>query len=147
MGEAIGDASGGVPASGVTLSCVARATPLGVSPGAGARRAGPVAPGIRHGTGMNGSGTSASGMASSRVVPVRGIGRPPVVLTRRSRPSVETVTLPSVSVRRTRAPLAARRSIVLGAGWPYRLPAPALATATRGRSAARNASVDAVRLP
>lgn len=60
---------------------------------------------------------------------------------------METVTLPSVSVRRTRAPVASRRARVLGAGWPYRLPVPALATATLGRSAARKASVEAVRLP
>ncbi len=37
--------------------------------------------------------------------------------------------------------------MVARAGWPYGLPAPAEATATRGRTAATNASVVAVRLP
>ena len=44
--------------------------------------------------------------------------------TRRSRPSVETVTLPSRSVRRTRAPAVASRASVDGAGCPYGLPVP-----------------------
>lgn len=58
-----------------------------------------------------------------------------------------TVTVPSRSVRSTRAPTAASRSSVERAGWPYVLSAPAEATATRGRTAATNGSVVAVRLP
>ncbi len=61
--------------------------------------------------------------------------------------SIVTATEPSVSVRRTRAPVAARRSIVERAGWPYGLPAPAETIATRGRTASRKAGVEAVALP
>jgi len=59
----------------------------------------------------------------------------------------EIVTVPSRSVRKTRAPIAANRSIVERAGCPYGLPAPADATATFGRTACRNGSVVAVLLP
>jgi hypothetical protein len=59
----------------------------------------------------------------------------------------EIVTVPSRSVRYTRDPTAANRSIVDRAGCPYRLPAPADATATFGRTAFTNDSVVAVRLP
>ena len=58
-----------------------------------------------------------------------------------------TTTVPSRSVRRTRAPDAASRSRVDFAGWPYGLPAPADATATAGRVASTKACVVAVRLP
>ena len=75
------------------------------------------------------------------------VARPPVVETLRSRPSVETVTVPSTSVRRTRAPVSFSRSTVSGAGWPYGLSRPALTTATRGAMEARNVAVLAVRLP
>ena len=61
--------------------------------------------------------------------------------------SNEIVTVPSRSVRKTRAPIAASRSMVERAGCPYGLPAPADATATFGRTACRNDSVVAVRLP
>ena len=61
--------------------------------------------------------------------------------------SKATTTVPSWSVRRTRAPDAARRSSVAFAGWPYGLSAPAEATATVGRVASTNAWVVAVRLP
>jgi hypothetical protein len=63
-----------------------------------------------------------------------------------SAPNVAT-TVPSRSVRRTRAPAAARRASVAAAGWPYGLPAPADATATVGWTVSTNASVVAVRLP
>lgn len=43
-------------------------------------------------------------------------GRPPVALTSRSLPSVVTSTLPSRSVRKTRAPCACSRAMVDGAG-------------------------------
>jgi hypothetical protein len=56
-------------------------------------------------------------------------------------------TVPSSSVRKTLAPCSRSRAIVPGAGWPYGFPAPADATATLGRTASRNASVDDVRLP
>jgi hypothetical protein len=58
-----------------------------------------------------------------------------------------TTIVPSRSVRSTRAPAVASRSIVALAGWPYGLSAPADATATLGRTASMNASVVAVRLP
>lgn len=61
--------------------------------------------------------------------------------------SKATVTEPSTSVRYTRAPVAANRSSVRRAGWPYGLPVPADATAIFGRTAARKASVFAVLLP
>ena len=66
-----------------------------------------------------------------------------------ARPSARrsTSTEPSWSVRRTRAPLARNRSSVDRAGWPYGLPAPAEAIATRGWTASTNAWVDAVALP
>ena len=66
-----------------------------------------------------------------------------------TRPSARrsTSTEPSWSVRRTRAPLARNRSSVDRAGWPYGLPAPAEAIATRGWTASTNAWVDAVALP
>jgi hypothetical protein len=44
--------------------------------------------------------------------------RPPVVKSRRSRPSVETSIVPSRSVRATRAPAEPSRSMVSGAGCP-----------------------------
>ena len=73
--------------------------------------------------------------------------RPPVAWTRRS----STVGLDGHaavgSVRKTRAPTAASRSSACRVGCPYGLPVPALTTATRGRRAARKASVEAVRLP
>ena len=62
-------------------------------------------------------------------------------------PSKPTTTVPSRSVRSTRAPVWANRSIVAAAGWPYGFPAPADATATFGRTASMNACVVAVRLP
>ena len=58
-----------------------------------------------------------------------------------------TVTVPSTSVRYTLAPVATSRSTVARVGCPYGLSAPAEAMATRGRTASRNASVLAVRLP
>jgi hypothetical protein len=61
--------------------------------------------------------------------------------------SKPTVTVPSRSVRKTRAPAAASRSSVALAGWPYGLPAPAEATATFGRVASMKGSVVAVLLP
>src|SRR4029079_15371366 len=61
--------------------------------------------------------------------------------------SIETWIEPSVSVRRTRAPVSFRRSIVDFAGWPYGLPAPDETIATLGWTAPRNAGVDAVALP
>ena len=74
-------------------------------------------------------------------------GRPPSARTVIPPASNPTTTVPSRSVRRTRAPDAASRSRVAFAGWPYGLPAPADATATVGRTASTNAWVVAVRLP
>jgi hypothetical protein len=74
-------------------------------------------------------------------------GRPPVDATRRSLPSVETWSVPSRSVRKTRAPSSDRRATVRGAGCPYGLPSPALISATRGASASTNAWEVAVPLP
>ena len=54
--------------------------------------------------------------------------------------SKPTTTVPSRSVRRTRAPAAASRSSVALAGCPYGLPAPAEATATFGWTASTNGS-------
>ena len=71
----------------------------------------------------------------------------PSVRTVISSASNPTTTVPSRSVRRTRAPAAASRSSVALAGWPYGLPAPADATATFGRTASTKGSVVAVRLP
>ena len=86
-------------------------------------------------------------MSPTRAVAVRGPGRGPVEETRRSAPSVVTVTVPSVSVRRTLAPVARTRSIVCRLGCPYGLPVPALTIATRGTRARSSASVVAVPLP
>ena len=71
----------------------------------------------------------------------------PSVRTVMSPASKPTTTVPSRSVRRTRAPAAASRSRVALAGWPYGLPAPADATATFGRVASMKGSVVAVLLP
>ena len=76
-----------------------------------------------------------------------GCGRPPDERTVMPLGSKPTVTLPSRSVRNTRAPRASMRDSVAGDGWPYGLPVPAEATAIVGSTASRNASVDAVLLP
>ena len=60
------------------------------------------------------------------------LGRAPSVRTVIPAASKPTTTVPSRSVRRTRAPDAASRSSVALAGCPYGLPAPAEATATCG---------------
>lgn len=73
--------------------------------------------------------------------------RAPSVRTRSRAASKVTTTVPSRSVRRTRAPAAARRSMVARVGWPYGLSAPADATATFGRTRSTKAWVVAVRLP
>ena len=92
-------------------------------------------------------------VAATRVVAAvgrgRGVGRgrPPLDLTEIPVASNLTVTLPSRSVRNTRAPRASTRANVAGDGWPYGLPAPADATATVASAASRKASVEAVRLP
>lgn len=85
--------------------------------------------------------TAPAGVADPSLV------RPALVRTSSSRPSVSMVTLPLVSVRKVWAPTAASRSRACRVGCPYGLSSPALTTATRGRSAARKASVVAVRLP
>jgi hypothetical protein len=54
---------------------------------------------------------------------------------------VVTATSPSVSVRYVRIPRSARASMVLGAGWPYGLPAPALTSAAAAPVASRNSRV------
>jgi hypothetical protein len=64
--------------------------------------------------------------------------RPPSARTVIPDGSKPTTIVPSRSVRSTRAPAAASRSSVAFAGWPYGLPAPAEATATRGRTASTN---------
>lgn len=74
-------------------------------------------------------------------------GRGPSTQTVIPAASNPTTTVPSSSVRRTRALAAVRRSIVAFVGWPYGLPDPAEATASRGRTASTNACVVAVRLP
>ena len=74
----------------------------------------------------------------------------------RRTPSVRTVTLsgskptttvPSRSVRSTRAPAFVSRSRVSRVGCPYGFPAPADATAILGRTASTKPWVVAVRLP
>ena len=77
---------------------------------------------------------------------VRGL-RGPSLRTVSAPDSKPTTTVPSRSVRRTRAPAAASRSSVTRVGWPYGLPVPADATATRGWTTSTNACVVAVRLP
>ena len=68
-----------------------------------------------------------------------GAGRPPEAWTVSPRGRrTSTATVPSRSVRKTRAPDAASRSSVARAGWPYGLPVPADAIATRGRTASTN---------
>lgn len=92
---------------------------------------------------------AATASAATRVVD-RGraiAARPPSARTVIPDGSKPTTTVPSRSVLRTRAPAAARRSRVALAGWPYGLPAPAEATATRGRTASTNGCVVAVLLP
>ena len=73
--------------------------------------------------------------------------RGPVVRTLTDGPSNETSTVPSVSVRYVARAIAWSRSIVAGAGCPYGLPLPDETTATRGRTASRNAGVLEVREP
>jgi hypothetical protein len=134
----------GRPASAGVGPAAARAVSPRVGDGAGAGRGGAPKPGTAHrndapavtvvGRAVTGRGGTAADRRGSR----RTTGPPG--------PNV-TDTLPSTSVRKTRAPAAARRSIVERVGWPYGLSAPAEAIATRGRTAARNASVVAVRDP
>jgi hypothetical protein len=73
--------------------------------------------------------------------------RAPAVVTRSPSSRSSISTLPSRSVRYTRAPESRRRASVEPAGWPYEFPVPAEATATRGRTASRNPCVVAVALP
>lgn len=73
--------------------------------------------------------------------------RAPVVRTRMGPIPRSTVTVPFWSVRSTRAPAVWSRATVAGAGWPYGFPRPAEITASDGRTAARNASVDDVLEP
>ena len=87
------------------------------------------------------------GDAAARASVRRDARRGPVVRTVRPDSASSTVTEPSWSVRSVRAPAARSRASVAGAGWPYVLPAPADATATRGRTASTKACVVAVRLP
>jgi hypothetical protein len=75
------------------------------------------------------------------------VGRPPSARTVIPDGSNPITTVPSLSVRSTRAPAAASRSSVAFAGWPYGFPAPAEATATLGRTASTNGWVVAVLLP
>ena len=74
-------------------------------------------------------------------------GRGPSTRTVIPAASNPTTTVPSWSVRSTRALAAVSRSIVALVGCPYELPDPAEATASRGRTASTNACVVAVRLP
>jgi len=74
-------------------------------------------------------------------------GRGPSTRTVNPAASNPTTTVPSWSVRSTRALAAVSRSIVALVGCPYELPDPAEATASRGRTASTNACVVAVRLP
>lgn len=103
------------------------------------------------GTGIAHANRWAGGRATaSRAVPSAGVDAArlaPLVVTRRPSAVSSTDTVPSRSVRSTRAPDACSRASVDGAGCPYGLPVPADATATRGRTASRKASVVAVRLP
>jgi hypothetical protein len=89
----------------------------------------------------------ADAVAATGVREAAATGRAPSARTVIPVASNPTTTVPSRSVRRTRAPEAARRSRVAFAGWPYGLPVPADATATVGRVASTNACVVAVRLP
>jgi hypothetical protein len=73
--------------------------------------------------------------------------RGPLVRVRIGPPSSRISTVPSVSVRSTRAPAASSRSRVSGFGWPYRFFAPADTIASAGSSATMNGAVDAVPLP
>ncbi len=81
------------------------------------------------------------------VVERAGTGRPPSAWTVIPAASKVATTVPSRSVRKTRAPAAASRSSVARAGCPYGFPVPAEATATFGRTASTNACVVAVLLP
>lgn len=100
------------------------------------------------------TGPAVARIASAGVILARGPGPPVPASTRGGSlrtdipdaPNV-TVTVPSRSVRNVLAPAAASRSSVTRDGWPYGFPAPAEATAIRGRTAAMKASVVAVRLP
>lgn len=76
-----------------------------------------------------------------------GVGLGPLVATRTPWPVNVTSTDPSPSVRYVARATASSRASVSGVGWPYGLPAPAETTATRGRTADRNASVEAVLEP
>jgi len=97
-------------------------------------------PGIEHTNATGPAGQAARGTRTS----ARGRGSVWIVVPDASN---AIVTDPSRSVRRTRAPAAARRSSVDFAGCPYGLPAPADATAMRGRTASTKACVVAVLEP
>jgi hypothetical protein len=89
----------------------------------------------------------AGGAAAAKTAAPAATGRAPsvrIVIPDASNPAT---TVPSRSVRSTRAPAAASRSIVDLAGCPYGFPAPAEATATAGRTVSTNACVVAVLLP
>jgi hypothetical protein len=87
------------------------------------------------------------GEPRARIVRPATAARGPLFVTRMASSAMRIATEPSLSVRYTRAPCSRSRANVPGAGWPYRLPAPAEATATDGRAASRKASVEAVALP
>jgi hypothetical protein len=93
---------------------------------------------------------SAGSVAGSPARSAIGLARRPdarSTATARARPSRVMLTEPSRSVRKIRAPAAASRASVEGAGCPYVFSLPALTTAARGRMAARNGSLVAVALP
>ena len=101
-------------------------------------------------------GAAASRAPARTIPPLKAARTPPASLVFRGPEAVTSIapagsivieTVPSVSVRSTRAPVPWRRSIVERAGCPYGLPAPADTIATRGWTASRKAGVDAVALP
>jgi hypothetical protein len=132
----------GDPVAGCAASCAGRAASLDADSG------------MAHRNGFGASTLERTArtaprppIAGGRGADRRPDGRPPLVATRRSWPSVLTSRSPSRSVRSTVASRARRRSTVSGAGCPYGLSAPALMSATRGRRASSHASDVAVRLP
>lgn len=92
-------------------------------------------------------GVTVGTAALDGAVGIAAADRPPSARTVIAVASNPTTTVPSRSVRSTRAPEAARRSRVDLAGCPYGFPVPADATATLGCVASTNAWVVAVLLP
>jgi hypothetical protein len=85
--------------------------------------------------------TAGRPLARGPVPPTGGPRADPRVTARGPESPGTIAASPPVSVRSTSVPEWLRARIVIGFGWPYRLPAPTLTTAIRGRTAANSSGV------